>query len=111
MPPPTTVDQFLGTLGERISGFPFHDMQRVVGYRAELATNWKTAMDIGREGYHIRFVHRATVPDSHAGGDNPYAHLPYMEIFGPHAANSLGVNPNHTLLPGGSLCRPVRRPP
>ena len=72
-------------------------------YRAELATNWKTAMDIGREGYHIRFVHRGTVPDSHAGGDNPYAHLPYMDIFGPHAANSLGVNPQHRPSPAESF--------
>jgi len=93
--PAESLHQYLGTLGERISDFPYQDMQRVVGFRAELATNWKTAMDIGREGYHIRFVHRATVPDSHTGIDNPYAHLPYMEIFGPHAANSLRVNPNH----------------
>lgn len=104
------LEQFLGGLGERLADFPFQDMQRVVGYQAELATNWKTAMDIGREGYHIRFVHRATVPDSHAGGDNPYAHLPYMETFGPHAANSLGVNPNHRPSPAEAFaarCAPT----
>ena len=101
--PAESLDDFLGTLGDRISGFPYREMQRVVRYRAELATNWKTAMDIGREGYHIRFVHRGTVPDSHVGGDNPYAHLPYMDIFGPHAANSLGVNPNHTPSPAESF--------
>ena len=101
--PADHLDGFLGSLGDRISGFPYQEMQRVVRYRAELATNWKTAMDIGREGYHIRFVHRGTVPDSHAGGDNPYAHLPYMDIFGPHAANSLGVNPNHAPSPAESF--------
>ena len=101
--PAENLDRFLGDLGNRISGFPYREMQRVKRYRAELATNWKTAMDIGREGYHIRFVHRGTVPDSHAGGDNPYAHLPYMEIFGPHAANSLGVNPKHEPSPAESF--------
>ncbi|MDE0061468.1 MAG: aromatic ring-hydroxylating dioxygenase subunit alpha [Gammaproteobacteria bacterium] len=101
--PKESLEDFLGPLGRRISDFPYGDMQRVVRFRAELATNWKTAMDIGREGYHIRFVHRATVPDSHAGGDNPYAHLPYFDIIGPHAANSLGVNPNHEPSPAESF--------
>ena len=101
--PAESLDGFLGALGNRISGFPYGEMQRVMRYRAELATNWKTAMDIGREGYHIRFVHRGTVPDSHAGGDNPYAHLPYMDIVGPHAANSLGVNPQHEPSPAESF--------
>ena len=101
--PGESLEEFLGPLGDRISGFPYREMRRVVRYRAELATNWKTAMDIGREGYHIRFVHRNTVPDSHAGGRNPYAHLPYMDIIGPHAANSLGVNPNHVLTPAESF--------
>ena len=101
--PTEDLDDFLGSLGDRISGFPYREMQRTVRYRAELTTNWKTAMDIGREGYHIRFVHRNTVPDSHAGGENPYSHLPYMDIFGPHAANSLGVNLNHHPSPAESF--------
>ena len=101
--PEDSLDEFLGPLGKRISDFPYGEMRRVIRFRAELATNWKTAMDIGREGYHIRFVHRATVPDSHAGGDNPYAHLPYFDIIGPHAANSLGVNPNHEPSPAESF--------
>ena len=101
--PDDNLDNFLGKLGEQISGYPYHNMQRVARYRADLSTNWKTAMDIGREGYHIRFVHRGTVPDSHAGGDNPYAHLPHIDIFGVHAANSLGINPNHKLSPAESF--------
>ena len=101
--PAQSLDGYLGSLGHRISGFPYGEMRRVARYRAELATNWKTAMDIGREGYHIRYVHRGTAPDSHAGGDNPYAHLPYMDIIGPHAANSLGVNPNHRPSPAESF--------
>ncbi len=101
--PKESLSDFLGELGENLGSFPFGEMTQAYRYRVELKTNWKTAMDIGREGYHIRIVHQGTAPDSHSGGDNPFSHLPYVNFFGAHAANSLAGNPEHKPSPAEAL--------
>ncbi len=97
--PQQGLQDFLGEIYSEFHDFPFARTERVATYRAELQANWKTVMDIGRESYHIRFVHSGTVPDSHSSKDNPNSQKPYIKTFGAHARTSIQVNPDHKPTP------------
>jgi phenylpropionate dioxygenase-like ring-hydroxylating dioxygenase large terminal subunit len=93
--PTQDLNAYLDQMSSAFDDFPFQQTRRMVTFRAELRANWKTVMEIGRESYHIRCVHRATVPDSHTSSANPNAQKPYIRLFGPHARSSIQSNPDH----------------
>lgn len=83
--------------------YPFDRMERVATFTCNVRANWKVCMDIGSEAYHVRFVHRASAPDSHVSEENPLAHLPKVWLHRLHRSTSLRTNPQHELRPAEAI--------
>lgn len=95
--------EYLGEASEAFRGYPFADMLQVGAYLAEVNANWKVATDIGKELYHVPFVHRRSIPDSHTGKGNPFGHFRTIRLYRYHCSASADINPEHRPTPAEAL--------
>lgn len=93
--PRETLRRALGEMYDKFNSYPFDEMSCAATYVAEVNANWKACMEIGEESYHVRFVHRITVPDSHTSTEDPFSRLPYVALYERHRSTSLCSNPEH----------------
>ena len=97
-PKPTeTLAEFLGEFGKNISGWPFEELTNCFRHKVEINCNWKVAMNVFQEGYHVPFIHRSSVPDSAAGPKNPFCRPVGMLFYKLHSVISLYRNPEPRL--------------
>lgn len=101
--PAESLPAALGSMAVLLDDYPFASLERVATYSCSVRANWKVCMDIGAEAYHVRFVHRASAPDSHVSDANPLAHLLGVWLRGRHRSTSLAANPAHELRPAEAL--------
>ncbi len=101
--PKETLKESLDGLYDAFADFPFDETVLAGRYAARVKANWKVCMDIGAEAYHVRYVHKASAPDSHVSDNNPLAHLPSIRLFGRHRATSLCANPEHQPTPAEAV--------
>jgi phenylpropionate dioxygenase-like ring-hydroxylating dioxygenase large terminal subunit len=99
--PAETLSEFIGELSTL--RYPFAAMQLVAGYRAEVNANWKVCMNIAQEGYHIPFVHKRSIPDSHSSKENPFSHFLSVKLHSRHHSASWYANPEHRPRPAEAL--------
>lgn len=86
--------EYLGACGARLERYPLRDMPRAASFQADLAVNWKVALDAFQEGYHVPFLHRRSAGRAYADGDNPCIHALHFELFEHHRMASYpGVMP------------------
>jgi phenylpropionate dioxygenase-like ring-hydroxylating dioxygenase large terminal subunit len=90
-----SLRDYLGSMGEFLSGIPYPNPQRSIRIQAILKCNWKFAVDAFSESYHIPFLHSRTIGPTFAGKLNPMSHLQNAEFFGPHHSISLFGNPDY----------------
>jgi phenylpropionate dioxygenase-like ring-hydroxylating dioxygenase large terminal subunit len=104
----TSLQEYLGGLGESITGYPFHEMTQVHKYRAEIGSNWKLFIDAFTEFYHAPVLHakQATAEESRRLSSFGYEALTY-KIDGPHGMVSSwgGMSPPKDL----SMVKPIER--
>lgn len=101
--PEESLTSALDSMAHLFDGYPFQSMQRVGVYKARVKANWKVCMDIGSEAYHVPFVHKASVPDSHISDETRLANRISVRLHGRHRATSLASNPKHKLTPAESI--------
>lgn len=59
--PDVEVEGALADVEEAFAGFPYDRTRAVVAETFTLKANWKLTVDINLEGYHIPFLHKATI--------------------------------------------------
>ncbi|NQV21582.1 MAG: Rieske 2Fe-2S domain-containing protein, partial [Rhodospirillales bacterium] len=90
--PALSLAQYLGELGERLQGFPFHEYSTHFRYAAVIKANWKTVIDAFSEVYHLPSLHKLSLSTSLGGPENPFCHLLEADAFGPHRMFSVWGN-------------------
>jgi phenylpropionate dioxygenase-like ring-hydroxylating dioxygenase large terminal subunit len=104
----TPLRDYLGELGEGITGYPFHTMTQVHKYRAEVGSNWKLFIDAFAEFYHAPVLHakQAVGEESRKVQSHGYEALAY-KIEGPHGMVSSwgGMSPPKD----PSMVKPIER--
>jgi len=96
--PAETLGEFLGELGEGLTGYPFDQMALVGTYRAEVKANWKVTLDSFQEGYHVAFLHKRSAGRAYADQKNPVTHALAFRLFKLHRMMSI---------PGAASYRPT----
>jgi phenylpropionate dioxygenase-like ring-hydroxylating dioxygenase large terminal subunit len=104
----TPLRDYLGELGEGITGYPFHKMTQVHKFRAEVGSNWKLFIDAFTEFYHAPVLHakQAVGEESRKMQSYGYEALAY-KIEGLHGMVSSwgGMSPPKDL----SMVKPIER--
>lgn len=90
-----SLREYLGDMGEFLSGIPYPNAHRSIRIQAILKCNWKFLIDAFSESYHIPVLHSRTIGPTFAGKSNPMSHLQNAEFFGPHHSISLFGNPDY----------------
>src|SRR5579862_2505453 len=90
--PPESLRDYLGAIGDGISGYPFAEQAHQYSYRAVINCNWKLLISSFLEGYHVRALHTAGLK-RFVSKENPYSHLDSLKLLGKHRLIGLFVNP------------------
>lgn len=101
--PEESLREYLGEIGQHLSGFPYADFPVCYGYRAELNANWKVCLDAFSEAYHVLFVHQETVGTANVSRENPMSHPIGVKLYGRHRSAVIYGNPDFTPSPTGKL--------
>ncbi|MDI2125178.1 aromatic ring-hydroxylating oxygenase subunit alpha [Yinghuangia seranimata] len=75
--PDVQVEGALADVEDAFAGFPYDRTRAVVSEKFTLKANWKLTVDINLEGYHIPFLHRATI-------HGVVLNHGIVDTFGPH---------------------------
>lgn len=92
--PAETLKEYLGEMGEHLSGFPYRDFPMRYVYRAELNSNWKVCLDAFSEAYHVVFIHRETVGGFNITKQNPMQHPLSVRLYERHRSAVVQGNPD-----------------
>jgi len=76
---PLDLDDHLGTIGTLLKALDLGSLRCVQVDRLEARCNWKLALDMGRENYHVPVVHRESL------ARNLYPHVTIFDCYGPHS--------------------------
>jgi len=90
-----SLQDYLGGMGNFMSGIPYPNTQRAIDIEAIINCNWKVLVDAFSESYHIPFLHSKTIGPSFSSKSDPAGHLQNLECFGPHHSISLYGNPEY----------------
>ncbi len=91
--PPQSLTSHLGDVASMIKGYPFDKLPVRWSYTAELNCSWGVLRDSQLEGYHLKFLHRRTVPGTMVNNqDNPSRHILDVKFCGRHAIGSFYGN-------------------
>ena len=100
--PAQTLREYLGSLADALDGYPFDKMRMVGEYHTTLKANWKTALNIFQEAYHVATVHRSVVP-TQVAGRNGVTRLVHFRLHGNHRSATLPMNPDFKPSPTEAL--------
>ena len=73
------VERYVGPIGPLLAALDLGSLRRVRTDRLEARCNWKLALDMGREIYHVPAVHKDSI------APNLYPHVAVFDCFGPHS--------------------------
>lgn len=93
--PSTTLKQYLGEMGDYLTGIQYMYADNPIVIEAELDCNWKVACDAFSEAYHIPAIHANTIGKTFSSQDNKFAHILSGRFFGPHRSAALYGNPDY----------------
>ena len=96
--PEQTLQDYLGDIGESLTGYPFEDGTTRFQISATLGANWKSVIDSFCETYHLPALHRHSIAQTLAGG-NKFGHLVNALECGPHRAASVWGNKDYVPKP------------
>lgn len=93
--PSTTLKDYLGEMGEYLTGIQYMYADNPIVVEAHLDCNWKVACDAFSEAYHIPAIHANTIGKTFSSQDNKFAHILSGRFFGPHRSAALYGNPDY----------------
>ena len=76
---PLDLAAFLGPIDPLLEALDLGSLRRIRADRLEVQSNWKLALDMGRENYHVPAVHAKTL------SPNLYPHVTAFDLYGPHS--------------------------
>ncbi|HZP40864.1 MAG TPA: aromatic ring-hydroxylating dioxygenase subunit alpha [Candidatus Binatia bacterium] len=86
--PKETLREHLGELPALYAGYPFDALSVSFSYTAELSCGWNVLRDSQLEGYHLKYLHKRTVPGSMVNRADPSRHTLDFKLFRRHAVGS-----------------------
>src|SRR5690554_296477 len=92
-----TVEEYLGDMGNHLSGFPYGQMEDVFAYNTELNCNWKVAHDAFAEAYHVATIHAGSFPNVFGSG------LQDLQLLGDHRTAAVCLTNNAKPKPAAAL--------
>jgi phenylpropionate dioxygenase-like ring-hydroxylating dioxygenase large terminal subunit len=101
--PRETLKEYLGEVGERLSGHPFHEAPRYYEYKAELRCNWKVVIYGFLEAWHVVFLHDKSAGELFGSKENPFGHNLLIKLSDKHRFISLYGNPDYQATPVGGM--------
>ncbi len=105
--PTESLKEFLGEMGDSLTGYPFHEMEMIGRYSATVACNWKVFTDAVEEGFHVPHLHKNSYPEVFKGaGENAGScHLNSLRMYKYHHSGSVPANVDPKLSPAEALSR------
>lgn len=88
----TSLSDYLGGIGPALTGYPFHEGTSRFQVASTLNANWKSVIDSFAETYHVPALHRHSIADTLAGGENKFGHLVDAVAYGDHRTASVFGN-------------------
>jgi nitrite reductase/ring-hydroxylating ferredoxin subunit len=73
------VETHLGSIGPLLAALELGSLRCIRADQLEVHANWKLALDLGRENYHVPVVHRDSL------ARNLYPHITIFDCYGPHS--------------------------
>ncbi len=73
------IEGFLGPIGPLLTALELGSLGRIRADRLDVKANWKLALDMGRETYHVPAVHKNSI------ATNLYPHVAISDCYGPHS--------------------------
>lgn len=98
-----TVEQYLGELGAFVARHPFEAYVHTGRYTLDVRANWKVVTEAFLEAYHVRTVHRRSLPDSMNAPDNPMGLPNSCRVYNHHRTMAVWANPAHVPTPAEAL--------
>lgn len=73
------IEGFLASIGPLFEALDLGSLRLIATDRIEVGANWKLALDMGRENYHVPVVHKDSL------ARNLYPHVTIFDRYGPHS--------------------------
>lgn len=87
--PQQTLSEHLGEIPRMLDGYAFSELPVALSYTTDqLHCSWGTVRDSQLEGYHVKYLHRRTLPGSMHMKDDPSRHILDVKLYGQHAIAS-----------------------
>lgn len=90
-----SLDHYLGDIGPALTGYPFNAGTSRFQISSTLNSNWKAVIDSFSETYHVPSLHRYSIADTLAGGENKFGHLVDAVDYGYHRTASVWGNKHY----------------
>jgi glycine betaine catabolism A len=87
-----SLEEHLGGIGPALTGYPFNECTSRFQVACTLNANWKSVIDSFAETYHVPALHRHSIADTLAGGENKFGHLVDAVTYGNHRTSSVFGN-------------------
>ena len=91
--PAQTLAEFIGELGDSLSGYQFGGKVPAFKYGATVNANWKLGMDAFQETYHAAFVHKRSIGEAATSRENPFANPLDITLYDMHRQFSVYAPP------------------
>lgn len=86
------LSEYLEGMNNALTGYPFHKGNTRFQFSSTLSANWKSVIDSFSETYHVLALHKYSIAETLAGGENKYGHLVDAVTYGPHRTASVWGN-------------------
>jgi len=90
-----SLEQYLGDIGPALTGYPFDTGTSRFQIACSLNSNWKAVIDSFSETYHVPTLHRYSIAETLAGGNNKFGHLVDAVHYGYHRTASVWGNKDY----------------
>jgi phenylpropionate dioxygenase-like ring-hydroxylating dioxygenase large terminal subunit len=107
--PKETLKEYLGTLGADMQPYPANKLRLISKYSTTVKANWKVALNVFQEAYHVATVHTGVVPTQVAGPKSRAVRLANFRIHGNHRCATLRLNPESQPAPVEALAAKFSR--
>jgi phenylpropionate dioxygenase-like ring-hydroxylating dioxygenase large terminal subunit len=91
--PAQTLIEFIGEIGNSISGYQFGGKIPAFKYSAIVNANWKLGVDAFSETYHAAYVHKRSIGDAARSRENPFANPLDITLYDMHRQVSVYARP------------------
>jgi phenylpropionate dioxygenase-like ring-hydroxylating dioxygenase large terminal subunit len=101
--PKETLKEYMCGYVEQLKGLPFDQLPVCYSYETDINCNWRILRDSQLEMYHIKTLHKLSVPDYIENLRDPDSHTHHVELGKRHGMASWFLNPEIAMRPVEAL--------